>query len=140
MKIKNNLKLLAVIGLLAGAAAYASAQPKPAPKAAPAPAPAAQAEAGACMGMKDCPLMKDGKRIQATAKVEKSARGAVIRIDAKADADIADVQRMAQMLAKHVEEGCPMMGEHGMHGHGGGMHGGMHGKHGGAHGAGPHAH
>jgi hypothetical protein len=125
MKTQNKIRLLTAVCMLMAAAAYASAQPKPAP-AAPAPA------AASCGGKMDCPMMKDGKRIDATASVEKSERGAIVRIQAKNAADTADVQRMAQAIAKHIEEGCPMMGGehgHGPHGHGGGMHSGGGHKH-----------
>ena len=57
----------------------------------------------------ECPMMQPG-HVQATATVENVAGGAVIRIRAKQAADAPRVQELAKVIAKHIEEGCPMHG------------------------------
>jgi hypothetical protein len=56
----------------------------------------------------ECPMMKDGKRVDATATVEDSPSGAIIRVAAKNTADVAQVRELARMVAGHIENGCPM--------------------------------
>jgi len=56
----------------------------------------------------ECPMMKDGKHVEATATVEDSPSGAIIRVAAKQTADVAQVRELARMVADHIENGCPM--------------------------------
>lgn len=56
----------------------------------------------------ECPMMKDGPRVEATATVEETPNGAIIRIAAKQAADVPRVRELATLIASHVEQGCPM--------------------------------
>jgi hypothetical protein len=139
MTIKR-LSQAGLVLVLAAGVSYAFAQAKPAPTK-PAPVAAAAAPADACgnceackaagkpgmmgNGMHDCAMMRDMPKADVT--VENTKQGAVIRLQTKNAAEVAKIQEMAQMMAKHLGGTCEMAGEHGEHDKGGhDHHGAMH--------------
>lgn len=56
----------------------------------------------------ECPMMKGGDRVEATATVEETPTGAIVRIAAKQTVDVPRVRELARMIAGHVQNGCPM--------------------------------
>jgi hypothetical protein len=128
MMTNKRLSQVGFVLVLTAGASYAFAQAKPAP-AKPVAAAAVAKPADACgnceackgagksdmmgKGMHDCAMMRDMPKPDVT--VENTKQGAVIRLQTKNAADVAKIQEMAQMMAKHLGGNCEMAGEHGDH-------------------------
>jgi hypothetical protein len=125
------IKRLSQVGfvlVLAAGGSFAFAQAKPAPTK-PTTGAAVTTPADACgnceackaagkpgmmgSGMHDCAMMRDMPKPDVT--VENTKQGAVIRLQTKNATDVAKIQEMAQMMAKHLGGNCEMAGEHGDH-------------------------